>query len=491
MTQVQVEEDRLSAIRAAFPKEGLFAEKAWLLSPDAFPIDQKLLADLDQLGHRLFVFQRACNQLYQLSVKGKQPAWIARYLDAGKPKELIEFSRRKEIRDDLPRVIRPDLILTEKGYIIAEIDSVPGGIGLTGWLNQTYSTFDDAIIGGANGMLDGFRSVLPNGGDIVISQESATYRPEMEWIAARLNQKTLDTGCSMLDKAGSAPSEHLASGIQNPASLPAWRVVLAENYEPQDGRTVYRFFELFDLPNIPAIENTLRAIAEGRITITPPIKPYLEEKMWFALFWMHPLREFWRRELGEKYFIKLREAIPYSWLLDPTPLPQHAVIPRLEIHDWREAAKFSQKDRDLLLKVSGFSPLGWGSRGIALGSDLPHAEWERRIEHALATFESNPTILQKFHKGTLFEHRDWDPDSGSPREIRSSAKASSTMPSISRGELKTMKGRVRLCPYYFIEGDRVKLRGALATIAPADKKFLHGMSEAILVPSRMSEKNNL
>jgi hypothetical protein len=48
-----------------------------------------------------------------------------------------------------------------------------------------------------------------------------------------------------------------------------------------------------------------------------------------------------------------------------------------------------------------------------------------------------------------------------------------------------MKGRVRLCPYYFVEDDRVKLRGALATIVPADKKFLHGMSEAILVPSKM------
>jgi hypothetical protein len=141
--------------------------------------------------------------------------------------------------------------------------------------------------------------------------------------------------------------------------------------------------------------------------------------------------------------------------------------------------------------VSGFSPLGWGSRGIALGSDLPHADWERRIEHALATFESNPTILQKFHKGALFEHRYWDPDSGSPREIHSSAKASSTMPGISRGELKTMKGRVRLCPYYFVEDDRVKLRGALTTIAPADKKFLHGMSEAILVPSRIAEKSIL
>jgi hypothetical protein len=440
VTQVRAQDEKLAAIRAAFPKEGLFAEKQWLLSPDAFPIDKKFSRDLEQLGHRLFVFQRACNQLYQLSVKGKQPDWVARYLDAGKPKELIEFSRRPEIRDDLPRVIRPDLILTDEGYVIAEIDSVPGGIGLTGWLNQTYSTFDSQIIGGADGMLEGFRTVLPNGGDIVISQEAATYRPEMECIAARLNQ---------------------TSNLEHQTSQ--WRVVPGENYEPQDGRAVYRFFELFDLPNIPGIEKTLRANAEGHITITPPIKPYLEEKMWFALFWLQPLREFWRRELGDKYFIKLQEIIPYSWLLDPTPLPQHAVIPRLEIHDWREAAKFSQKDRELLLKVSGFSPLGWGSRGIALGSDLPHAEWEKRIEHALATFESSPTIMQRFHKGRLFEHRYWDPNSG---------------------ELKTVKGRVRLCPYYFVEDDRVKLRAALATIAPADKKFLHGMSDAILVPSK-------
>jgi hypothetical protein len=456
-------EDRLEAIRAAFPKEGLFAEKEWLLSPDAYPIDKKFVAELERLGHRLFVFQRACNQLYQLSVRGKQPEWVARYLDAGKPKELIEFSRRKEIRDDLPRVIRPDLILTEKGYIIAEIDSVPGGIGLTGWLNETYTEFDTDIIGGAEGMLEGFRAVAPDGADIVISHESATYRPEMQWLAARL-----DPG------AGAEGNDSRSIGNVPPAGVNAprytWCVVPAENYQAQDGRTVYRFFELFDLPNIPGIENTLRASAEGRITVTPPIKPYLEEKMWFALFWLQPLREFWRRELGEKYFIKLQEVIPYSWLLDPTPLPQHAVIPRLEIHDWRQAAKFSQKDRDLLLKVSGFSPLGWGSRGIALGSDLPHAEWERRINHALATFESSPTILQKFHKGALFEHHYWEPDSG---------------------ELKPMKGRVRLCPYYFVESDRVKLRGALATIAPADKKFLHGMTEAILVPSRFSENKSM
>src|SRR3981081_839056 len=182
-------EDRRTTIRDSFPKEGLFAEKDWLLSPDAFPIEEPFGRALGKPGRRLFVFQRGCNQLYQLSVKGKQPAWVARYLDAGKPPELIELSRQKQFRDDLPRVIRPDLILTDEGYTIAEIDSVPGGIGLTGWLNQTYSGFEKEIIGGADGMLDGFQSVFPNGGDIVISQEAATYRPGREWSGARLQDR--------------------------------------------------------------------------------------------------------------------------------------------------------------------------------------------------------------------------------------------------------------------------------------------------------------
>ena len=436
---MHADKNQLASIRDALPKEGLFAEKDFLLSPDPFPIDAAFAKELEQLGHRLFVFQRACNELYQRSVKGKQPAWIAAYLDAGKPAELIEFSRQKQFRDDLPLVIRPDLILTETGYTIAEIDSVPGGIGLTAWLNQTYAAVGREVLGGAEGMLDGFRNMLPEGGDIVISEESSTYRPEMNWVVAQLNQKHPEF---------------------------EWRVVDAETYEPTAGRNVYRFFELFDLPNLPRVSGLMNAAKDGAVRVTPPFKPYLEEKMWFALFWMRPLREFWRRELGEKYFLKLQEVIPYTWPLDPTPLPQHAVIPRLEISDWREAGKLSQKERDLLIKVSGFSPLGWGSRGVIVGSDVPQAEWEREIEQALATFQTSPRIMQRFHKARLIDHRYWDN---------------------ATKEIKIMRGRVRLCPYFFVENAKVTLRGALATIVPADKKLLHGMRDAILAPSAVYE----
>jgi hypothetical protein len=47
-----------------------------------------------------------------------------------------------------------------------------------------------------------------------------------------------------------------------------------------------------------------------------------------------------------------------------------------------------------------------------------------------------------------------------------------------------MVGRVRLCPYYFVLSEKeVRLGGALATIAPADKKIVHGMRDAIMVPT--------
>jgi hypothetical protein len=47
---------------------------------------------------------------------------------------------------------------------------------------------------------------------------------------------------------------------------------------------------------------------------------------------------------------------------------------------------------------------------------------------------------------------------------------------------------VRLCPYYFVASDKAQLCGALATICPADKKLLHGMKDAILVPTAIDPR---
>lgn len=426
--------ERARSIRAALPEGGLFHEKSWRVSPDAFPLDGALAEEVEKLGYRLMLFVRACNQLYRFSVAGRQPKWVAEMLDRGKPRELVEYQREKAIAMEIPHVIRPDLVLTDGGFIIAELDNVPGGIGLTAWLDQVYSHSGAKILGGTEGMLEGFASILP-GGDIVVSEEASTYRPEMEWLATQLNATRSDIG--------------------------SWRVRDASAGGDWAQR-VYRFFELFDLPNVPCAQELRRKHLAGELAVTPPFKPALEEKMWFAFFWLKPLEDFWRRELGERTLLALRKVIPYTWLVDPTPLPLHAVLPRLETHGWEEVGRFSQKQRSLILKISGFSETAWGSRGVVMAQDVPQKQWQEELKNALADFDNHPHILQQFHQGRLVE-RDYLNESGT--------------------ELIRMRGRVRLCPYYFIGKKGTKCGGALATICPDDKKLLHGMTDAILVPT--------
>ena len=187
--------------------------------------------------------------------------------------------------------------------------------------------------------------------------------------------------------------------------------------------------------------------------------------MVFALLWNRNLQGFWRQELGESFFNRMLGLAPYTWLVDPSPLPPHAAIPELNLTGWPQLKTLSQKERDLILKVSGFSPHAWGARGVFLGSDLPHDEWSRAVDDAITHFHSSPRVLQRYLKPTLAESRWFD---------------------FKRNEVVPMKGRVRLCPYYFVEGEgdaaRAQLGGVLATICPADKKIIHGMTEAIFAP---------
>src|SRR5579859_2029161 len=134
------------SVRDSLPPGGLFAGLDWKTSPAPFPLGEGLAKDIDSLGRVLLQFYRAVNLLYRKSVEGKQPEWVARWLDLGKPASLIELQRSAAFKSETPRVIRPDILLTENGFSITELDSVPGGIGLTAWLNQAYAQAGAQVI---------------------------------------------------------------------------------------------------------------------------------------------------------------------------------------------------------------------------------------------------------------------------------------------------------------------------------------------------------
>jgi hypothetical protein len=196
--------ERARLVRTQMPSEGLFAGHEWRISPNPFRLGPELASDIDSLGRILLQFYRAVNLLYRKSLEGKQPEWVARWLDLGKPPELLALQRAPAFKNAVPRVIRPDLLISENGLSVTELDSVPGGIGLTAWLNQTYSNLasgnvtagnpgkgsnvNSSVIGGPDGMLRGFESIFDGASTvhIVISEEAATYRPEMAWVASQL-----------------------------------------------------------------------------------------------------------------------------------------------------------------------------------------------------------------------------------------------------------------------------------------------------------------
>jgi hypothetical protein len=400
-----------------------------------------LAAEIESLGRVLLQFYRAVNLLYRRSAEGKQPVWIAELLDCGKPRELIELQRSSVFKNEVPRVIRPDILLTETGISITELDSVPGGIGLTAWLNKTYSESKvqspkSKVFGGADGMIRGFESIFGDAKTvhIVVSEEADTYKPEMAWLANQLGSPRFK--------------------VQSPKFT---------DFKASDA--VYRFFELFDLANVPNSKKIFELAAGKHIRLTPPPKPIFEEKMLFALLWNRNLQDFWRQELGEAFFNRLRKLIPYTWVVDPTPLPPHAAIPELNFTDWRQLKTLSQRERELILKVSGFSEHAWGARGVYLGNDLSHEDWSAAVDKAISSFQNSPFVLQRYEKPKTVETQWFD---------------------FEKNVVVPMKGRVRLCPYYFVSGEaeaaRSQLGGVLATICPADKKIIHGMTDAILAP---------
>jgi hypothetical protein len=457
------------SLKSAFAGQSLFEDKTWRLSPDAWPITPAQFQELEAIGAASLEFHQALETLYLRSVAGKNllrnkpltAAWVADYLERGKPESLVAHARDPRTRGMFPTVLRPDLLLTDEGFVMTELDSVPGGIGLTAYLNRLYKDegpvlgAEDAMIKNFYASLTGLRPEMRNPLiALVVSDEAATYRPEMEWLAHQLQVSGQRVFC------------------MKPEDLFPLGGALFFDVEgnPEKIDIIYRFFELFDLASIKTAPYIFEAWAAGDVAIAPPMRSFQEEKLAFGLFHHHLLKDYWEEALGARTVKLLRTLIPQTWIMDPAPLPPGAVLDAPKaggrpLADWRDLIGATQKERDLIIKISGFHETAWGARSIVLGSDSSREEWQAGVEGALKLAPTNLHVLQTYRK---------------PRRVGHSLYGVETP-----HEAKVTDGRLRLCPYYFLVDGKTRLSGALATFCPPDKKIIHGMQDAALLPVRI------
>jgi hypothetical protein len=295
----------------------------------------------------------------------------------------------------------------------------------------------------------------------VVSDEAATYRPEMEWLAYQLQLQGKRVFCLRPEAIFPLENSLFFDADGNPEKIDI----------------IYRFFELFDLENIRTQRFIFEAWSAGEVAVAPPMRHFQEEKLALALFHHHLLQEFWIEALSGPAFKLLRTLIPPSWIMDPAPLPPGAVLdgPRAAsrpLNDWRDLMNASQKERDLIIKISGYHETAWGARSVVLGSDCSREEWQRGVQGAIDLAPTNLHVLQGYKKPRRIEHPVFD----TPAADRA---RTSEHVAVNRA------GRLRLCPYYFLVEGRARLSGALATFCPPDKKIIHGMQDAALLPCRI------
>ena len=482
-------------LRSAFAAQSLFEDKSWQLSPDAWPLTTEQVAELEAIGSACLEFHQALETLYLRSVAGKNllrnkpllAPWVADYLDRGKPEHLVAHARDPKNRGLFPSVLRPDLLLTDDGFVMTELDSVPGGIGLTAFLNRLYgsggSESVSPILGAGDTMIRNFHASLaalcPGERNpliaLVVSEEAATYRPEMIWLADQLQLLGHRVFCMKPEDVFPLENALFFDADGNPEKIDI----------------IYRFFELFDLANLSTERFFFEAWTAGEVAIAPPMRPFQEEKLAMALFHHHLLADYWAEALSGRSLKLLRALIPPSWIIDPAPLPPGAVLDAPKVagramRDWRDLSSATQKERDLIIKISGYHETAWGARSVVLGSDCSREEWQQAIERAVELAPNSLHILQTYKKPRRSRHRVYRPavpDVGGVPSPRETAVSSATVaPPISAVEVD---GRLRLCPYYFVVGGQARLSGALATFCPPDKKIIHGMQDAALLPCRV------
>ncbi|MCR5183551.1 MAG: hypothetical protein K6B46_02485 [Opitutales bacterium] len=382
----------------------LFAGKNWRPAVRAWSPDRAQVEDLRGLATAVPAFYRALEKCYFAF------DWVRAFYDRGKPPALVAHQTSRAVQGVLPPVLRPDLLITEQGFVLCELDSVPGGIGVTASLEREFLAGTRVPEAFFNSFAGTAKTAV-----VAVSDESAVYRPEMEYLLA-------GTGVRLVR------AEELQVTEQG---------VFADGV-PVD--VVYRFFELFDLPNLGDCAKLPQAVERGLVKVLPPMRPFQEEKLSLALFWHPRLENFWREQIPAADLALLKKLVPETWIVgDETAFP-----PRLENLTQKERARW-------VLKASGFSPLAWGSRSVVIGADVPAARWERELA-AIKKNEKIFYVCQRYRKPCRV-----------PGVAGDGAMA-----------------RVRICPYYFKGGNAFFWAGTLATFCPPDKKIIHGMSVASL-----------
>ncbi len=384
------------------------------VSPEPFGLSETEVLDIGRIGVESAAFLSAANELYKTNEE------VASLLDTGKPESLRGNGDGKYL------FFRPDLIATERGYTVCELETSPFGLGLSHLLNGTYSaagfeTIVDPIV-----LVEHVAKSTPDNGSIVMSPKTASYKGQLEYMA-----------------------ENIFSGPDR-----VWDVKDVSDVRPEDN-ALYRAFYLHEYIGNTAIRGLLNN--QHQVEFQPSLTPHMEEKALLALLWDSRFEGQLRSDLGNTGYDFLRTVVPPTWIVGQE---QHfsGGLPT-GVQESVDLAGVSRKNRNFVLKSSGFADNSSWSESVTL-LQTKSSEIAGQLLYDASRDTQSLHIIQAFTPGKKVELRYEDPSTPDIEPIQ-------------------MLGRIRLTPYFD------PANGNLLTMkvtARENTHFIHASSDSINAP---------
>lgn len=388
------------------------------ISPAPFYVTAEETVNIHEIGELTVRYFHACDVLYHENNE------VKKLLDKNKP----EFFQNQGSEPQY-LFLRPDLLYTDQGFKVCEIETSPFGLGLAALLNEGYTegsfeTLVDPVVLAAY-----CHAILPQSGEILYSEKTKAYSEQLAYLG--------DTVFS--HKRGEWVTKQIDPVVK--------------------GENIYRAFYLHEYQTDPQVKKLLNEHGDGNgksKMILPSLTPQMEEKVLLALIWDKRYVDFFQKNLGDVVVKKLQHIIPPTIIVGQ----ESSFIGTMPVENLLDLATIPRSKRKYVLKVSGFDPDSSWAEGVALLHEASAEKTKKLLEHAIN--DTNQTyILQEFVE---------------PKKV--------TMSYEDPAGLETMRAGMRITPYFNAKD------GTLISIKATgceNTNYIHGTSTSI--NTAVAEKN--
>lgn len=397
-------------------------EVPFLVSDEPFELSPEQAVELQELGEIVYSYMDATVDLYERDER------VRALLDTGKPELFHGLSDARYL------FYRPDIIFTDVGFQIVEVETSPFGLGLASILDEAYRGEGHDTLESGISLEDQVRSHTGDTGTVVYTDKTDQYAGQLSYLADRVFSD---------DESRRWTAEHVADS-------------------PGDGsQETYRGFYLSERETDSAVERLVNTLLESASeTASPSLTPAFEEKAILGLIFDERWQQYFVDKLGEQAVDKLQKWIPETIIIGE----EDHFIGKLPSgnNGLDELSKLSRKKRGYALKTSGYDTDASWAEGVSFLHELSASRTQDVVD--AARDRDGLMILQKFQSGT--------------KQVPMGF-------SNLKGEKDTMEGRVRLTPYFAAAGEAAgRLIVAKATLVAGTDRIHAGTNTINTAVSR-------